>query len=116
MKKNGFTLIELLTVVGILTAIGSIAVSVITVTLRGTRKTDLLESARQNGGAALSQIVKSIRYAQSLDAPAICVPTQTTNAITITSLSDHAQTTYSCNGVSISSNSASLIDTNAIKV
>ncbi|HVA96278.1 MAG TPA: type II secretion system protein [Candidatus Acidoferrales bacterium] len=112
---SGFTLIELLTAIGILSVIGTIAVTVITVTLRGTRKTDLLEFARQNGSAALSQMVKSIRFAESLDNPATCVPTQTVSSITITSLIDHAQTTYSCAGNTIASNSASLLDANSIK-
>lgn len=61
-------------------------------------------------------MVKSIRYAQTITAPATCVPTVTTNAITITNLLDQAQTTYSCNANTISSNSASLIDTTSLKV
>jgi prepilin-type N-terminal cleavage/methylation domain-containing protein len=113
---GGFTLIELLTVIGILTVIGTIAVGVITVTLRGTRKTDLLEFARQDGSSALSQMVNSIRYAETLNAPASCVPTTTGNSVTISSLSDHAQTTYSCSGATIASNGASLIDTSSISV
>jgi prepilin-type N-terminal cleavage/methylation domain-containing protein len=113
--KSGFTLIELLTVIAILSVIGGIAVSVIMITLRTTKKTDLLETARENGGSALTQMVKSIRFAQSLDTPATCVPSQTVNAITITSLSDHAQTTYSCAGGTIASNGASLIDTTSLQ-
>jgi prepilin-type N-terminal cleavage/methylation domain-containing protein len=114
--SSGFTLIELLTVVSILSVIGAIAVSVITITLRESKKTDILEYARQNGGTALSQMVKSIRFAQSLDNPATCVPSKTVSSITFTSLIDHAQTTYSCANNTISSNSASLIDTNTLKV
>jgi prepilin-type N-terminal cleavage/methylation domain-containing protein len=115
MKKfKGFTLVELLTVIGILTVIGSVAVGVITTTLRETRKTDLLEFARQDGSAALSQMINSIRFAETLDAPTSCVPTTTVNSITISSLSDHAQTTYSCTGSTIASNGASLLDTNSM--
>lgn len=116
MKKRGFTLVELLTVLGIVTVISSIALGVVTVTLRTVRKTDLLEFAGQNGGTALSQMVKSIRYALSLDSPTSCYPTKTVNSIKITSLADHGQTTYSCSNNTIASNSAPLINTNALKV
>jgi len=114
--NSGFTLIEMLTVIGILTVIGSIAVSVVTVTLRETKKTDLLETARLTGDNTLSQIARSIRYSQTLDAPASCTPPATTSSVTITSLSDQLQTTYSCANNTISSNGASLFDTNSIKV
>src|SRR6267154_766889 len=96
MKSRGFTLIELLTVVGIVSIIGTIVVAILSVTLRATKKSDLLESARQNGDVALSQMVRSIRYAQSLDSPAACVPTASVSAVTITSFADKAQTTYVC--------------------
>lgn len=120
MKKKlnlrGFTLIELLTVIGILSIIGAIVVSVLSLTLRGTKKSDLLEVARQNGDTALSQMVKNVRYAKSLNTPSSCVPATTTQSVTITSLSDNAQTTLSCSGGTVSSNSASLIDTTTLTV
>jgi len=114
--QSGFTLLELLTVIGILSIIGTIVVSVITITLRTTKKADLLEAARQNGDNALTQMVKSIRYAQSINAPATCVPTTTTSSITITSLADYQQTTYSCANNTIASNGASLIDNTSMSV
>lgn len=114
--RKGFTLVELMTVIGLLTVIGSISVGVITITLRGTRKTDLLESARQDGSSALSQMVKSIRFAETLDAPTTCVPTTKVSSVTISSLLDHAQTTYSCTGSTIASNGASLLDTSSLSV
>ena len=58
LKTKGFTLIELMTVIGILAVIGTIAVSVITITLRGTKKTDLLETAQQNSDTALPKWLK----------------------------------------------------------
>jgi prepilin-type N-terminal cleavage/methylation domain-containing protein len=115
-SPRGFTLIEILIVIGLLSVIGTISVAVITVTLRGAKKTDLLNFANQNGDAALSQMVKNIRYAQTLNTPATCVPTTTVSSITITSFSDHQQTTYSCANNTISSNSASLLDINSLRV
>lgn len=113
---KGFTLIEILTVISILVVIGTICVSIITITFRGTKKTDLLNFARQNGDSALSQMVKSIRFASSLNYPTACTPTTTTSYITVTSLTDDQQTTYSCANSTISSNSASLFDTTSLTV
>lgn len=119
MKNKGFTLIELLIVIGIFAFLGTITLSVLFVTLRESKKTEVSATIRQNGDFALTQMLRNIRYAKSLDSPAACVPTASVSAITITSLTDDAQTTYSCPaGASqtISSNSASLIDTNAVTV
>lgn len=115
-SQRGYTLIELLTVIGILSVIGVIVVSVVFISLRGSQKSDKLETVRQGGDTALSQMVRSIRYAKTLNTPASCVPAVNSSSITITSLQDNGQTTYSCNANTISSNSASLIDTNAVSV
>ena len=114
--SKGFTLMELLTVISILSVIGVICVSIITITFRTTKKTDLLNYARQNGDTALSEMVRSIRFAASLNAPATCNPTTTVSSISITSLLDNGQTTYSCGNGTIASNSASLVDTNSLQV
>jgi prepilin-type N-terminal cleavage/methylation domain-containing protein len=115
-KFRGFTLIELLTVIAILSVIGGIVVSVLTVTLRGTKKADQLEVARQNGDTALSQIVKGIRYAKSLDDPTSCVGTKTVSSVTITSLDTNTQTVYACSVNTITSNGSPLVNTNALSV
>jgi prepilin-type N-terminal cleavage/methylation domain-containing protein len=116
MKNKGFTLIEILAVVAILTVLGSIVVSVITITLRGTKKSDLLENARQNGDAALTQMVKGIRYASSLDNPNSCVPAKSVSSITVTSVTTHTQTTYSCTASSLKANNVDLFNTSSLVV
>lgn len=110
--RKGFTLIELLTVISILSVIGIISVSIITITLRTTQKTDSLNFARENGDNALSQMVKSIRYA----APTTCAASTTATSVTITSLADGGVTEYSCSNGTIASNSASLINTSFLQV
>lgn len=115
-KSQGFTLIELLTVLAILGVIGTIVVAVITMTLRGSKKADMLENARQNGDTALSQMVKKIRYSQQLNNPASCVGSTTVSSITVTSLSNTAQTTYACSNNTILSNTDSLIDSSTLLV
>jgi prepilin-type N-terminal cleavage/methylation domain-containing protein len=114
--QKGYTLIELLTVIGILSVISVIVLSVVFISLRGTQKSDTLEVVRQDGDSAMSQMVRNIRYAKSLDAPTSCIPATTLSAITVTSLHDNGQTTYSCGSNTIASNSASLINTNAVTV
>lgn len=113
---KGFTLLELLTTIGILSIIGVICVSVITITFRTSKKADLINFARQNGDTAMSQIVRNIRFAGSLISPATCVPSLTASSVTVSSVTDHQQTTYSCTNGTISSNSASLVDSTSLQV
>ncbi len=121
LQRNlaGFTLIEVLVVMGVFVTVSGIILSILFVSLRGSRKSDLIVSVRQNGDVAMSQMVRMIRYAKSLDSPTSCVPSVVyLNSITITSADDN-QTVFSCpvsSGTGISSNSASLIDVNAVAV
>jgi len=115
---KGFTLIELVVVAGVFVSVSSIILSIFIISLRGSRKSELILTMKQNGNFAMSQMIKQIRYAQSIDAPASCVPSVTQSSITITSL-DGGQTTFSCQTSptsSIASNSASLVDTNQVRV
>lgn len=114
-RLRGYTLIELLTVIGILSVISSIVLSVVFMSLTGSKKSDTVETLRQNGDTALTQMVKAIRYAKSLDFPSSCTTPVTTSSIQISSLSDSGQTTYTCNGTTIASNSASLLNTAVVK-
>jgi prepilin-type N-terminal cleavage/methylation domain-containing protein len=112
--SKGFSLVELLASIAIFSVIGVIVISILTLTLRGSNKADLTESLRQNGDIVLSKIVRSIRYAKSIDDP-ICVPSATSSAITLTTLTDQ-ETTLSCNSDGITLNSLPLIDTKSILV
>lgn len=117
--KNGFTLVELLVVITILVTVGGIVVTLLYISLRGNNKSETVTSVKQNGTFALSQMVKSIRYAKSLTSPASCTPTATTTSVSFITYPDNGQITYSCptgGNLAISSNSASLIDTNAVEV
>ncbi|SRR6266571_1262064 len=117
MTNKGFTLIELLAVIAIFGVISTIILSILVIGFRGGKKSDLLNTIRQNGDIAMSQMERKIRYAQSLNTPASCVSTQSDlSAIAITSLDDNVQTTYTCSGTTIASNGASLIDSTAFTV
>jgi type II secretory pathway pseudopilin PulG len=118
-KTKGFTLIELLVVMSIFIVVGGLMVSILFIALRGSNKAETMSTVKQNGTFALSQMVKQIRYARSLDFPASCVPTANTPSISITSVNDSGQTTFSCpasQSTPITSNSAALIDSNAVSV
>ncbi|MEK7559178.1 MAG: prepilin-type N-terminal cleavage/methylation domain-containing protein [Patescibacteria group bacterium] len=65
--SKGFTLIELLVVMMVLLVVGSILISILFSSLRGTNKVNSIENVRRNGNYALEQMGKMIRYSQSFD-------------------------------------------------
>lgn len=138
MKKiynsKGFTLIEFLAVTIVLVSVGMLAVAILGSTLRGTNKTNSINAVRQNGNHAITQMSRMIGYAKSFDGVStdgisyttgciqtpVVAPTPTPtptqyNFLKITSF-DGGQTVFSCSSTSISSNSASLIDTNSVAI
>lgn len=65
IKNNrGYTLVELLAVIVIMVVVGSIVATIIVNSLRGTSKTNVLNSVRQNGNYTILQMSKMIAYAQ----------------------------------------------------
>lgn len=129
-KSGGFTLIELLVLIVVLSAVGSIVIGIITFSIRGTNKTNTIENIRQSGNYAISQMSKTIEYAQSFEGlstdgiiydkvcPVGAVPPTTTsyNRIKITPF-NNPPIEYACNDLgggnifSLTSNGTSLIDT-----
>lgn len=65
--QKGFTLVELLASIIVLVALGSIITGIITSSLRGANKTTTVENIRQNGNYAISQMSKTIQYAQTFN-------------------------------------------------
>ena len=116
---QGFTLIELLSALSVFIVIGTMIVVILFISLQGSRKSEVQAVLRQNGDFALSQMVRNIRYAKSLDDPVSCVTPVTQSSVTITSLLDGGQTVYSCllgSTSDIASNSASLVNTGVVQV
>jgi len=117
-KIKGFTLIELLVAIGLFSALSTVIISVLFISFRTSKKSDVIVLVRQSGNFAVSQMVNQIRFARVLNDPLICTPDVIQKSITITSF-DGGETVYSCPSVageSISSNSAELIDKNAVAV
>ena len=138
-KSDGFTLIELLVVILVIFSVGVLIVSVLFSALRGTNKTNTIDTVRRNGNSAITQMSRMIRYAQSFNGvststdPSVYItdctvraptptptPTQYSN-VNITSF-DGGQTIFSCppSASTIASISAttsvSLIDTSSVDV
>lgn len=126
-KKNitlqqGFTLVELLAVMIVFVVIGGVIIVVIAAILRGNNKTNALNSVQTNGDYVISQLTKSIRNASTLLSPFPCGTIESPTATSSISLAfpDDTTSTFSCldssNSLDITSNSASLINTNAVTV
>src|SRR5688572_16671152 len=117
-KKRGFTLIELLISIALFTAVSTIIMSILFTSIRANRKSEVIVGIKQIGNTAMTQMVNNIRYARTLDDPTDCTTSITQDSITVTGF-DYGQTEYSCPAISgdtISSNSASLIDSNVATV
>lgn len=118
LKIPGFTLMEVLVSMGVFAIVSTIIITVLFTTFRTSKKSEVVINLKQNGDAAMSQMVREIMYAESLDDPPICTTPVVQDTITVTSSSDGGQTTYSCPTVAspvIASNGASLIDSSSIE-
>lgn len=127
--QKGFTLIELLASTFVIVIIGSIIVSIIVSSLRGTNKANTMTTTRQNGTYAIAQISKMLRFAKSVDeingeSVTNCVgisplptPQPIYYSIKFTSL-DGGTTVLSCDPVNrtIASNGASLLDYDFVQI
>ncbi len=132
--EKGYTLVELLAVMSIVVVVGVIAAGILTSSLRGGSKSNVLDNVRQNGNFAITQISKMISYSQNFNGISTDGSFYTTNCtqnippspsptptpvvykyIKITSF-DGGQTIFSCNNSTIASNGASLIDTSSVSV
>lgn len=69
--QQGFTLVEILTVVAVLAIIGTLFVIIFTRTLRGSNKSQIILSIKQNGQSVLESMDKTIRNSKDV----ICVST-----------------------------------------
>lgn len=118
-NTSGFTLVELLAVVAVLGVVGSILFSVLFTTLRGSNRSDSLGLVSRNGNTALSQISKMIQFAKSLEVPTTCYINDTETSVATDSVKirnfDNNITEFSCVNNTISSNSASLLDTTQVR-
>ena len=123
-SNKGYTLIELLAVMIIMITVGLIIATILVSSLRGSNKTNTIESIRQNGNYTILQISKMLEFAQSFQGvsnddinylPNCSSPATQYKYIKITSF-DNQPTTFSCRANDIASNGASLINTNEVSL
>lgn len=102
-KIKGFTLIEVLVVMGIFIILTTVVLSVLITVLRGSRQSDSIILVRQNGEHAMAQMIRTMRFAASLDYPSplggtppVCSSSGiATQNVQVTSV-NLSQTTFSC--------------------
>lgn len=70
MKKYGFTLIEVLVVIGVLSLIAVLILTIFSRSLRGNNKAQILSAIKQNGQSVLENIDKTIRGSDNVVCPA----------------------------------------------
>lgn len=122
MKNNaGYTIIELLAVVTILVAVTGIISALITQTLRGSSRTNVTNQVSQAGNYVSSALTNAIITAENvvaIDGQAItdCTQNPTGSSIELYISQRAGSIVYSCADDTISSNSASLIDTTRLRV
>lgn len=97
MIKKGFTLIELLIIVAILSVTGGLVLTVFTSSLRGSNKSQIVSSIKQNGQSVLELMDKAIRGADNV----VCVDTA---GSTLVIVKDGSFTRYRFTAASGSSN------------
>lgn len=114
LNSEGFTLVELLASIIVFVAVGAVVAGIVTSSLRGSNKTNVIENIRQNGNYNLAQISKNIKYADifgglgndgisfvtscpSSTAPTPVPTTTTYSFIKITPLNGDP-TVYNCSG------------------
>lgn len=129
-KIRGYTLIELMIVMLLLVLVGSLIAGILSSTITGAAKSKIVSDLGQNGNYALSLITDVIINAQDLqsvtDASKTTYQTCTPEGIPAKSLQlqgfDGGITTLACDDTgldptyTISSNSASLLDTSRVKL
>lgn len=134
LNNKGYTLIELLAVIVILVSVGAIITSILVTALRGGSRSNTTNEVRDSGNYAISQMSKMLTFAKTFDGVSTdginyvtnCIVTQppaptptiapvTYQYIKITSF-DGGQTVFSCNGSTIASNGASLINVTNLTV
>lgn len=65
-KPKGFTLAEILVVIGVLSIVGVLVLTIFTRSLRGSNKSQILASIKQNGQSVLENMDKLIRSSDNV--------------------------------------------------
>lgn len=75
--KKGFTLVEMLVVIAVLSIVGVMITTIFVRNLRGSNKSQIISSIKQNGQAVLETMDKTIKNADNL----VCIISNTDNTV-----------------------------------
>lgn len=123
--QAGYTLIELVIVILVMIAVGGIVVGILYSAIRGTTKARVNNNISQNGSYAITFMSSFIANAKDLVSVTDpfgqeftdCVSDTPIDGVSVTILNpDDNTTTFSCNGTTISSNSATLLQSEDVEV
>ncbi len=89
--RQGFTLVELLVVIAILAIAGTFILAIFTSSLRGSNKSQIISTIKQNGQSVLETMDKTIRNSDNIVCPAIIPPATSASS---TNLVINSQGTY----------------------
>ena len=81
--ENGFTLIELLVSLLVLISVGVVTVGILTSSLRGATKANVVNNIRQNGSYAIIQMSRVIGYASTFNGVSTDGVNFTTNCLPV---------------------------------
>lgn len=124
-RREGYTLMELVVVMILLLVVGALVVGILNSTLRGNAKSKITNDLGQNGNYVLTVITDIILNSQNFKSITDSISgtvytTCTSSGITGPTISlvgfDSGVTNLVCNGDTISSNSASLLDISRVKL
>lgn len=76
-RRDGFTLPEMLVVIGVLSIVGILVLIIFTNTLRGSNKSQIIVSIKQNGQSVLESMSSNIRNSDNLVCPQDSTPVNT---------------------------------------
>lgn len=92
--KSGFTLVELLVVIAVLSLLGVLVLTIFTSSLRGSNKSQILLSIKQNGQSVLETMDKTIRNADNVVCPSIIPPATSASSNNLVIVSKGTYTRY----------------------
>ncbi|MBI2621565.1 MAG: prepilin-type N-terminal cleavage/methylation domain-containing protein [Candidatus Levybacteria bacterium] len=125
LNQLGFSLIEILVAIAIIITATTVVVAILSSSFRGISKSNVVEEVRQNGNRAITQMSRTIQFAESFQGAFIndstydlaCTASAGKNYEYIKLNSGGRLVTLSCNNLSMGSTTVTpLIDTTRVSV
>lgn len=79
IRKNGFTLVEMLVVMSVLSIVSVFILNIFTRSLRGSNKSQIIGTIKQNGQSVLDAMDKTVRNADNI----VCVSNPATTLVVV---------------------------------